>query len=222
MRSRPQPNSMAGHRRRNRIAGQFTALLTDMLESPAWRTLSLSARRVLDRVAIELRYHGGYEENGLCVTYADFEKYGIERHAIAPAIREAVALGFLRITQQGRAGNADFRRATLFKLTYVNTNDGEPTHQWKRIKSFEEAQMKARVARADTRPPKNRTPVRVSPPTSVQVSRTENQDFPVRVSRTTVVGDSRTTSDISEGAADRAVSLARAIGRRQRSARGEP
>src|SRR5271169_202273 len=125
MRSRPQPSSIAGHRRRNRIAGQFTALLTDMLESPAWRVLSLSARRVLDRVAIELRHHGGYEGNGLCVTYADFQRFGIERHAIPPAIREAVALGFLRITQQGRAGNADFRRSTLYKLTYVNTIYGE-------------------------------------------------------------------------------------------------
>jgi hypothetical protein len=30
-----------------------------MLESPAWRVLSLSARRVLDRVSIELRHQGG-------------------------------------------------------------------------------------------------------------------------------------------------------------------
>ena len=58
MRSRPQPSSIAGRRRRNRIAGQFTALLTDILESPAWRVLSLSAHRVLDQIAIELRHHG--------------------------------------------------------------------------------------------------------------------------------------------------------------------
>jgi hypothetical protein len=54
-----------------------------MLESPAWRVLSLSAHRVLYRVVIELRHHGGHEGDGLCVTYADFETYGIERHAIA-------------------------------------------------------------------------------------------------------------------------------------------
>jgi hypothetical protein len=154
MRSRPRPSSIAERRRRNRIAGQFTALLTDMLESPAWRVLSLSARRVLDRVAIELRHHGGYEGDGLCVTYADFQKYGIERHAIPPAVREVVALGFLRIARQGRAGNSEFRRSTLYKLTYVNTVDGEPTHEWKRIRSREEAEMKAREARAAQRPPK--------------------------------------------------------------------
>jgi hypothetical protein len=78
----------------------------------------------------------------------------------------------------------------------VNTVDGEPTHDWKRIKSIDEAQMKAREARAAQRPPKNRKPVRVSTPTSVRVSRTENGDFPVRVSRTTAVGETRTTSDV--------------------------
>jgi hypothetical protein len=148
MRSRPHRSSIAGHRRRNRIAGQFTALLTDMLESPSWRVLSLSGRRVLDRVAIELRHHGGLEGDGLCVTYDDFEDYGIDRHAIAPAIREVVALGFLRITREGRAGNSEFRRSTLYKLTYVNTLDGEPTHDWRRITSLKQAEAKVREARA--------------------------------------------------------------------------
>jgi hypothetical protein len=106
----PQRNSIAGRRRRNRIAGSFTALLTEMLESPAWRVLSLSARRVLDRVSIELRRHGGHAAKGLCVTYVDFQEYGIDRHAIALAIREAVALGFLTIIRQGRAGNREYRQ----------------------------------------------------------------------------------------------------------------
>src|SRR5262249_26631794 len=35
--------------------------------------------------------------------------YGIDRHAIGPAIRELVALGFVEITEHGRAGNADWR-----------------------------------------------------------------------------------------------------------------
>ena len=189
------PSSVAGRRRRNRIAGQFTALLTDILESPSWRVLSLSARRVLDRISNELRHHGGFEGDGLCVTYADFQAYGIERHAIPPAIREAVALGFLRITREGYGGNSEFRRPTLYKLTYLNTVDGEPTHAWKRIRSVAEAQMKAREARAARRPSKNRKPVRDSFPTPVRESRTETWNFPVRESRTPVVGESRTTLD---------------------------
>jgi hypothetical protein len=183
-RSRPQPSSIAGRHRRNRIAGQFTALLTDMLESPAWRMLSLSARRVLDRVAIELRHHGGHEGEGLCVTYADFQKYGIGRHSIAPAIRQAIALGFLRVTRQGRAGNSEFRRSTLYKLTYVNTVDGEPGHDWKRIRSLDEAEAKAREARADLPPRKTKLQWGKPPPASVGETPTDEGDFPVGVSPT--------------------------------------
>ena len=123
---------IAGHRRRNQIAGQFSAVLIETLDSPAWRVLSLSARRVLDRVRIELGRHAGHESARLPVSYDDFEAYGIERHCIAAAIREAVALGFLRITREGRAGNAEHRQVAFYQLTFVNNTDGEPlTHEWK-------------------------------------------------------------------------------------------
>ena len=39
-----------GRRRRTSIDGQFAARLITMLESPPFRELSLSARRVLDRL----------------------------------------------------------------------------------------------------------------------------------------------------------------------------
>ena len=96
-------------RRRTTIGGQFVAHLIEMLESPAFRVLSLSARRVLDRVEIEHAHHGGADNGRLPVTYDDFQRYGIDRHAIGPAIREACALGFLEVTERGRAGNAEFR-----------------------------------------------------------------------------------------------------------------
>ncbi len=105
-------------KRRNSISGQFAARLIEMIESPAFRVLSLSARRVLDRVEIELAHHGGNDNGQLPVTYDNFEAYGIHRHAVGPAIRETVALGFLEVTESGRAGNAEFRRPNLFRLTY--------------------------------------------------------------------------------------------------------
>jgi hypothetical protein len=85
-------------RRRTQIAGQFAPRTIAMLRSPAWRVLSLSARRVLDRLEIELADHGGVDNGKLPVTYEDFVRYGIERHAIAPALRELVALGFIEVT----------------------------------------------------------------------------------------------------------------------------
>src|SRR5436309_15230078 len=101
-------------RKSSRISGQFAARLIDMLESPAWRVLSLGAHRVLDRIEIELAHHGGKDNGQLPVTYDDFVKYGIHRQAIRPAINELTALGFLEITRQGRAGNAEFREPNLF------------------------------------------------------------------------------------------------------------
>jgi hypothetical protein len=118
---------------------------TSMLQSPAWRVLTLNERRVLDRIAIELAGHGGPD---LGVTFTGFIRYGIERHAIAPAIRALVALGFLQITGQSQ-----------FRSTYLRSVDGvAPTHDWRRIKSRGEARQIAINAR------QNRGPVRESPP----------------------------------------------------------
>jgi hypothetical protein len=134
--------------RRNAISGQFAARLVEMLESPAYRILSLSARRVLDRIEIEFAHHGGTNNGRLKITYDDFEDYGIHRHAIAPAIRELEALGFIRITQIGRAGNGEFRIPNKFALTHLPTDDNpSSTNDWRRIKTIEEATAISDAAR---------------------------------------------------------------------------
>ena len=96
-------------RHRNRFDGQFNGRLIEMMESPAYRVLSLSAHRVLDRICIELGHHGGADGTKLPVTYEHFMEYGVHRHAIAPAIRELEALGFIEVTQRGKpsAGATD-------------------------------------------------------------------------------------------------------------------
>jgi hypothetical protein len=135
--------------RRNSIGGQFAPHLIEMLESPAFRALSYSGLRVLFRIEIELGHHGGTENGKLPVTFDDFHAYGIHRHAIAPGIREAVALGFLEITQAGRAGNASWRKPNLFRLTYRPTKGlpGNGTHEWRKIESTEAAENLAQTAR---------------------------------------------------------------------------
>lgn len=123
--------------RRTTIGGQFAPHTIEMLRSPAWCALSLSARRVLDRIEIELADHGGVDNGKLPVTYDDFCRYGIHRHAIGPAIREAVALGFMEITEPGRAGNAEFRKPNLFRLTYRHTRNMASTDEWKKIDTYQ-------------------------------------------------------------------------------------
>jgi hypothetical protein len=120
-----------------------------MLESPAYRALSLSGHRVLARLEIELGHHGGTDNGRLPVTYTDFQRYGIERKSIAPALREVQALGFAIITERGRPSKSDFdRHPNYFELTYMHGAHGEePTHEWKRHKTLDEAIKVARQAR---------------------------------------------------------------------------
>ena len=140
-----------GRRRTNRftrLAEQFAARPIRMLSSPAFRVLRLSGRRILDRIEIEFAAHGGTNNGKLPVTYTDFSHYGVHRHSIAPAIREVVALGFVEITEAGRAGNAEWRKPNLFRLTWRNTDNGPPTHEWARIETREQANELAKWARA--------------------------------------------------------------------------
>ena len=52
------------------------------------------------------------------VTYTDFVAYGVSKHAVAPALRELEALGFIEVTERGRGGNAEWRIPNKFRLTY--------------------------------------------------------------------------------------------------------
>src|SRR5262245_41632901 len=145
--------SMSAHsrpksfRRRNTIPGQFAWRLVEMLESPAYRALTLSAHRILARFEIELAHHGSFDNGKLTVTFEDFEQYGMDGHAVAPAIRECCALGFLEVTEVGRAGNAEFRRPSKYRLTYRHVDRADPTNEWQRIHTVEEAEQIARAAR---------------------------------------------------------------------------
>ena len=178
-----------------------------MQESPAYRVLSLSAHRVLDRLEIEFAKHAFKpEENGqLPCTYEDFVEYGINRHAIAPAIRELGALGIARVTRRGSAGNEAHRRPTLFLLTSRAAGTDKKTEDgWKRIKTIDEAEAiakaaregkadrrasefgrrgaKARWAKAEQAPvmenalTKNKSPVMENAPTGSDGKRTEPSD----------------------------------------------
>jgi hypothetical protein len=141
---------VADPKQRLKIPGHFAWRLIEMLESPAYRALSLSAHRVLSRLEIEFGKHGSKpEENGkLPCTFDNFFEFGVHRQAIAPAIREAVALGFLEVTRQGSAGNAGYRQPALYRLTYRHAGPDEKiTDEWRRIASFEEAEAVARKAR---------------------------------------------------------------------------
>jgi hypothetical protein len=131
-----------------KIDGTYVPHTRQLIESPAWRRLSLSARRLLDRIELEHLRHAGKENGRLPVTFDQFFKFGIHRHAIAPAMRECSALGLLEITKQGCAGNAEFRSPNHFRLTYLPCMGTDPpTHEWRAIATMEHAEAFARQAR---------------------------------------------------------------------------
>jgi hypothetical protein len=138
-----------GQRRRTAISGQFVPHLVEMRESPAWRVLSASAKKLIERIELEHAHHGGTENGRLPVTYNDFVQYGIDRHAVKPALAEAVALGFVEVTERGRGGNAEFRRPNLFRLTFRAANNvlSDGSHEWRRIETMGDA----RRVRAEAR-----------------------------------------------------------------------
>jgi len=118
---------------------------------------------MLARIQLEHLAHAGKENGKLPVTFLDFEEYGIHRGAIAPAIREAEALGFIRITQEGRSGNGEWRIPNMFALAHLpTTDDPKPSEGWKRIKTSENAEMIAKAARNAV--PKNRKPLMENAP----------------------------------------------------------
>jgi hypothetical protein len=161
--------------------------------------MSLSARRALDRIEIELAAHGGADNGKLPVTYDDFEKYGMHRHSIGPAIREAVALGFVEITDPGRAGNAEFRKPNQFRLTYLPTTVG-PTDEWQRIHTDIEAAAIACAARRASSP-KTKSQWRKMPILSGENRHRKPQFHSAKTATTGLSAETATTS-ISTGGND--------------------
>jgi hypothetical protein len=171
------------------------------LESPAFCVLNLTEHRILARIEIELRHHGGQDNGKLPVTFDDFEAYGVgNRRCAASAIRALCALGFIEITEPGRAGNREFRTPNKFRLTYQPVDRAKETDEWDRIETMEDAEAIAKAARAakNTRRGKTFLQWRFAHFVGGN-SATENADSLVAKSHHTLGGDSATTLDISGG-----------------------
>jgi hypothetical protein len=114
----------------SKIPEQFIPRPRSMLESEAYRSLSLSARRVMERIELEHLCHGGKDNGKLPVTRRDFTEYGVTSKCVQPAKAELIRKGFLRITRKGRSGKHG--TPTEYRLTYIHANNRPPTNEWKR------------------------------------------------------------------------------------------
>jgi hypothetical protein len=102
-----------------------------MLESPALRALSITARRILDRLCCEHSNHGGLENGRLKCTYSDFIAFGASRELIPAALRELECLGWLRYQRGGRWGGV--KAPSVYTLTWLPVDSIPATNDWKRL-----------------------------------------------------------------------------------------
>ena len=95
-------------------------LTIEMLESAAFRSLSIHARRALDRVIVEHWHQGGKENGRLKITWSNFQKFGVSRRYVGIALDELIAAGFLQNTIPGRrAHGADKGEPAQYALTWL-------------------------------------------------------------------------------------------------------
>jgi hypothetical protein len=132
----------------HKIGEPFTPRRHSMKLSPAYRVLSLYARRVLDAIEIELEKHAGKDNGHLIVTYKTLRSYCCRANdrILAQAIRELETLGFA-IVIRGHAKGPK-RAPNMFGLTYVPGHNGSPpTDDWKEIATLEEAHVRLAAAK---------------------------------------------------------------------------
>ena len=101
----------------------------------------------LRRLELEHMAHGGQDNGKLPCRYHDFIDYGCRRHGLSAALIEVEALGFAKTMSLGtRAYGNVPGKASTFRLTYLHTQDGPPTQEWKKLSSIEEARAAVTTA----------------------------------------------------------------------------
>ena len=73
-----------------------------------------------------------------------------------PQFVKLVALGFIEVTEQGRAGNAEWRRPSKYRITYRHVDRANPTHEWRRISEDEAAMIAKGARRSGSNPVRNK------------------------------------------------------------------
>ena len=73
----------------------FAKLPRDLLESTAWRSLSIHARRLIDFLLIEHMRHRGRENGRLLAPRRQLIAFGVHAHFVSAAIEETERVGLV-------------------------------------------------------------------------------------------------------------------------------
>jgi hypothetical protein len=125
-----------------KISWAFVPTPNEVKTSPAWRVLSLYARRMIETIELEWWKSSGDNNGRLIVTYKDLQMHccTANKNVLVEAQRELVALRLITFVP-GRFGPRGAHEPNMFGLTYFPSHNGvSATHDWKEIKTVEEAQ----------------------------------------------------------------------------------
>ena len=145
--------SSKGSRKFNRPpSGEGWIWLTgELINSLAWRSMSVNCLKLTLRLLLEHINHGGLENGRLVCTYKDFQEYGLTRNKIRPAIEEADFLGLVK-NQQGERIFAR-NHPNSYRLTFYGTKHAkDTTNEWKlvtteRVKAYRKKKKEAKEKR---------------------------------------------------------------------------
>lgn len=128
----------------------FAPLPLDLLESDAWRGMSVNCWRLVTRLMAEHMAHAGQMNGHLIVSYDQLVEWGIGRRLVAGAIREGEQRGLVRVRRGGKRNQVTdhLSRYTLTFYPILRMPPGEnayhvwPSDEWKR---YRDPKLKNRV-----------------------------------------------------------------------------
>jgi hypothetical protein len=117
------------------MSGAFVKLPRELLESDAWRSLGINARRFIDFLMLEHMRQGGKRNGFLLAPRRQLMEFGIGAHFVSDAIDEVDRLGLVDC----RRGLG--RRPSIYALTWLPLADGsEPSNGWRVASAKEHSQ----------------------------------------------------------------------------------
>jgi hypothetical protein len=93
----------------------------EMLNAPAFRTLSLSGRRFISLLEVHLMNSAGLENGLLTATWTQCQAAGIHKDAVTRTIADVVKRGLVEVTQRGLYRGHGKGMPNRFRLTFRQT-----------------------------------------------------------------------------------------------------
>jgi hypothetical protein len=133
---RAMPNRRHSGQRvsRHECEAPFAQLPLSLVGGVVLSALSITARRVLDRLIAEHLKHGGRENGRLHVSYRQLAQWTRANDGnIPPALAELVDLGLLVITHGERVAGSSKVAPNVYRLTFFpDHEDAASTDEWRR------------------------------------------------------------------------------------------